>query len=371
MLKKNLLNKFILLVSLFWLSGFNAMAEADGVRIVIETKGGDARVSVETSGSNESVSKTEFYSVPSQKYKEVPAKIYFPPKLPFPMADHFYEKRNRKGFDRQSVSERSRKRYGGPKCEWDEDCEDICKDIYNRRSVRDDCMELPVKQVEKLEEIYETFENPSDNDLASIDSVDFETFVEIDLRPLDTLIGKLSSSEAKRVLAWIADDPDIAEVFQEEDDEYDLLKKLLQNLNPDIKTALNQKIAVREFISATPESEKLSHAESSFMEIIIDNNETALDWVHNFFYEECAARNDEEVCIFNDWYCQVGLNDDYWDSLLDFEDVEQIVDDLLDDYDINSSAPTCWTEAVADEDDADDLTAKCVESLCGKTFTPK
>ena len=270
--------------------------------------------------------------------------------------DTDYDRSNEEDKNREKALKAARDKYKGrPKCEGDEGCEEICKDIYNRRSVREDCIELAAEQVDKLEEIYETFENPSDDDLASIDSVDFETFVEIDLRPLETLVGKLSASEAKKVLTWIADDPDIAEIFQDEDDEYDLLKKLLDPLHNDVEQALNKTIGDGD----------------SFMEKIIDNNETALDWVHNYFAEECSNDDHEEVCIFNEWYCQVGLNDDYWDNLLDSEDVEQIVDDLLDGYTISSGAPTCWTEAVADEDDADDLTAECVEKLCGKDFTPE
>ena len=232
-----------------------------------------------------------------------------------PKSDDYYERSNRKDADRREEINR-RKRYSGPKCEGDEDCEEICKDIYNRRSVREDCIELSAEQVDKLDEIYEAFENPSDDDLEEIDPEDFELFVEIDLRPLDTLIGKLSSSEAKRVLAWIADDEAIAEVFQEEDDDYDLLKELLDALGGTLQDALGKTVADGD----------------SFMEIIIDNNELALEWVHNYFAERCEG-NDEEKCIFDVWYCEVMDDDDAWDSLIGgYEEFEEIVDEILDDY---------------------------------------
>ena len=280
-----------------------------------------------------------------------------PPPAPAPdprKGDDYYDRKNRDDKDRNSVLDRSKKRYSGPKCEGDDDCEEICKDIYNRRSVREDCLELAAEQVEKLWEIYEAFENPGEDELASIDAVDFETFIEIDLRPVDTLIGKLSASEAKRVLAWIGEEPDIAKVFQDEDDDYRLLKELLRNINSDLKKALSKNII----------------GSDSFMEIAIDSNEDALNWIHSFFSEECS--NDaagEEVCIFNDWYCEVDLDEDEWDFLIgDEEGFEQVLNEILEDYTIPSGAPSWWAQAKADEDEAKDLTAEQVEELCGKTF---
>ena len=259
-----------------------------------------------------------------------------------PRGDDYYDRKNRDDKDRGSVLDRSKKRYSGPKCEGDDDCEDICKDIYSRRSVRDDCLELAAEQVEKLWEIYEIFENPREDDLEDIDPEDLETFVEIDLRPLDTLIGKLTSSEAKRVLVWIAVEPDVTEVFKDEDDDYDLLKELLQALGGTQQQALGKSI----------------EDGNNFVELISeeDFNEIALEWVHGFLYKECDNDSKgEEVCVLQDWYCEFDLSDDSWDALVGYEDFEDMVDEILDDYTTASATSehhglTWW---VIDDDDID------------------
>ena len=189
--------------------------------------------------------------------------------------DSEYDGKNKEDEDRRSVLDGSRKRYTGPKCEGDSKCEEYCKDIYNRRSVREDCLELARAQVEKLWDIYEIFENPKEDDLRSIDAEDFDTFVEIDLRPVDTLIGKFSSSEAKRVLAWIGEESDIAEVFQDEDDDFRLLKELLKGVNTDEQEALSKNI----------------DGGDSFIEIALAGEGSALDWIHSFISEECDDDN--------------------------------------------------------------------------------
>ena len=267
-----------------------------------------------------------------------------PPKRP----DKYYDDKNKEDENRGSVLDRSRKRYSGPKCEGNSKCEEYCKDIYNRRSVREDCLELARDQVEKLWDIYEIFESPKEDELRSIDPDDFETFVEIDLRPLDTLIGKFNSSEAKRVLTWIGEESDIAEVFQDEDDDFELFKELLEGVNTNKKSALSKNI----------------EGGDSFMEIALSNEGPALDWIHSFFSEECDSDSDEEVCILKEWYCEVDLNDDSWDELLGYEDFEQIIDDILEEYKATTTnqQPSWWD--LDEELEARDLEVDQLEDLC-------
>ena len=81
--------------------------------------------------------------------------------------------------------------YTGPECWWFSDCEKICREIYNRRSVTDDCLDLHPDQVKELNKIYKTLDNPFVPDLKKIASRHFEAFVEIDYRPLKKLIKKM------------------------------------------------------------------------------------------------------------------------------------------------------------------------------------
>ena len=40
------------------------------------------------------------------------------------------------------------------------DCVEQCRDIYSRRSDRDDCEELPIRQIEVLADLHELLEDP-------------------------------------------------------------------------------------------------------------------------------------------------------------------------------------------------------------------
>ena len=304
--------------------------------------------------------------------------------------------------------------YTGPKCYWFAACEEMCKDIYSRRFVREDCEKLHPDTVKKLHKIDETFENPTLGDLESMDVADFEAYVEINSRPLKKHISKFSSLEAKRVLIWIAGRPDIVEIFQQEDDEFELLKGLLGQLNADMKKAFTANLSTSEEVMF------------SFMELIVKkNNEEALDWVYYFFQEECDNSYPKGLCIFQEWYCQTDLNEvfwqdkpeedeeelkdykkklkdyvhnpslfaieellnkmsndpdsiskwwgqikeyrerlnDYWYNLAKFEIIEELVDEILEDY-TTDSTPSWWDE----DTETNDLYADELMSLCSRNL---
>ena len=266
---------------------------------------------------------------------------------------------------------------------------------------------LPQK-ISNHKKIDETLENPTLDDLESISSVHFKTYVEIDTYPLKKHIGRLSSLEAKPVLTWIAGEPDIAKVFKAEDDEFELLKGLLDPINIDIKKAFTANLS-------TSEEDMFS-----FMGLIVeDRNEEALDWVHSFFQEECSTSDTEELCVFQEWHCQIVgvfwkdkpaeymegfkdyvhspslssleevlnkmLNDpdsisewkrqleknkerheDYWNTLFDFYEIEDLVGEILEDY-TTDPAPSWWDK----DTKARHLYTNELMSLCGMNLFRK
>lgn len=213
----------------------------------------------------------------------------------------------RRAAERAEALKESGKNYTGPKCLGDDDCEDICRDIY-RHSVRDDCEDLAIEQVEILEKIDKIFENPKERDLKDIDAYDFETYVNIDLGPFDKRVGKFSLAEAKRVLAWIVENQDILETFKNVDDEYNLFEDMLNDLSSGSKTA-----ALRKSVSGS----------DSLIEIALDKEEDVLVWLHEYFAEDCSSGSEEEeVCIFQTWYCKLNLSKDGWDALVDYQSFE-------------------------------------------------
>ena len=153
---------------------------------------------------------------------------------PTPPRDRdYYDNLRNRDRDRDRVLSRARdksKRDKSPECEGDDDCEDICSDIYRSRADKNDCEELSVAQVERLEEVSEVFEDPDLDDLEELDLSDVEVYLNISIEPLHKLIGKYNSREAKDFLAWIAQNSDAAELLEDEDDDYEVLSRLFNEI---------------------------------------------------------------------------------------------------------------------------------------------
>ena len=237
--------------------------------------------------------------------------------------------------------------------------------IYRRTTVRDECLELPVDQVEQLEEIYEALERPHSDELDDIDAEDFETFVSIDLKPLNTLVGRFNSTEGKKVLAWIAQNSDIAKVFIDVDREYDLLEELLDSLDGTLQEALDKTIDEGQ----------------NFMELAIADGGSALDWVHNFILEDCSKEADadgsvyedqEEVCVLQKWYCEVLSHTDErtWSDLVRYDSFAGVANEILSEY-TSGSTHDWWDEDVREDGveelrDADDFAELCPPEILTK-----
>lgn len=270
-------------------------------------------------------------------------------------SNSYYDKANKRE-GRDSALNRAKKRYTGPKCEGDDDCEDICQKLY-RNKVRDECEELSIEQVEILKNIDEVFENPTERELEDIDSYDFETYVNIDLAPFDKRVSKFSSTESKRVLSWILENQDIGEIFRNADNDYDLLEEILKGLNSDIKLALTKSIT----------------GSDSFIELAITEGDENFKWIHDYFGEECSDNDDQEVCVLQEWYCEFNLSGDNWDNLLGNDEFEPVIKEILSEYECpacaghaadkpGGTAISWWTEDVEGVNDVPE--PENLDNLC-------
>ena len=230
--------------------------------------------------------------------------------------DEDYERRRRdRADDRRRVMDDSRSRRSGADCAGDDDCEEMCEDIYRKRKDKEDCEELSQNQVEFLAEIYDTLEDPNDDNLDEIDLDDLKVFIGISIEPLDKLIGRYSRREARETLAWIAAKPDVALIFSKEDDDFKILDKLLDELNSDSETALKTTV----------------ESGDGFLELIVENgNEEAGNWIHDFMEEEvCGGDVETAVCLRK--YCALAedMSDDNAEDMLDFEYFQDYLDDII------------------------------------------
>lgn len=133
------------------------------------------------------------------------------------------DRREPKQTDPKKQEDCARRSRSG-ECEGDEDCEEICNDIFSSRADRNDCYELPEDLVSDFKELLEATE---DGDTDEIDPGVLHCLLNIDEREFAKAIKKMSRRETENFLVDIVDDDHLAEVLDEEDDEFNILEQLL------------------------------------------------------------------------------------------------------------------------------------------------
>lgn len=262
-----------------------------------------------------------------------------------------YTDLKKKDVDREDTFKRSRTKHKASKeCEGNDDCEDICDDIYKRRGDRNDCEELSITQVERLEELHENLEDPDYDDLKDIDSDDFDVYVNVSISSLDTLAGKWSSREVEDVLSWIADEADIAKVFSKEDDEYKIFKVLLERIGTGTADKNKYQTALKKDLE-----------DDTFLGMaVVAQNENALEMVHEFLEEvtvaspitgDCGSNVETTECLR--LYCDLAkaMDSDSAEELLDFDYFSKYLEDIIDDGINGATAPTSvqWDTDLIDD----------------------
>ena len=276
--------------------------------------------------------------------------------------DAYYDRRRETDPDRRAVLDRTRTKYSGRACEdedRDHECKEQCRDIYSRRGDRDDCEELPVAQIDRLEKLHDLLEDPDKDDLEDdVDHDDVDVYLNVSIAPLDRHIGRYSSREAKEFLLWMIDNPDIAKVFEKEDDDYEALDTLLKRVE-----GFSGNDHHVPFIEKVDGSDRL-------MEVAIaSGNEEVIEWFQEYIHQHNSDCDDDETssnCFAV--YCKIGdgIDDDSADDWLSFETFEDYINDIIDE-ETNGTAwsPSSKRPGGADPyEDSRDLDEDWVDALC-------
>ena len=230
---------------------------------------------------------------------------------------------------KEALIEGTSERYGGGQCDEKEnnECYDYCKDIYKTREARKECEELTVGQVAKIKEAHDFLESPREDELKQIDPDIFDLYLNISIDPLRDLIKDYSRSNAEDLMVWLVKNGDFAEVFQAEDQDYDHLKVLLQQISGSTGTTVEE--IAKAFAVTVDGSDTL-------WDVISKNKSAsaeALAWFMGFIQKRNKACSKETLsarCF--QLYCIIGraMNVEDRADLLDiprFEDyIAQIID---------------------------------------------
>ncbi len=180
-------------------------------------------------------------------------------------------------------------------CEDKKDCKDICDDVFRSRADKKDCYRLPESIVAEFEKLLEFVE---DGDVQDIDPEILDCMLDIDEREFARSVKKMNRSEAKRFLVAVADDESLADVLEGEDDEFMILKQVLNK-----GTGSNDLI-----VHLTKEIDD----DKSFFWLSAAGSEKAWEYFDNYVGDECDS-SPPDICSSGDniqAYCNA-LDDDH------------------------------------------------------------
>ena len=283
----------------------------------------------------------------------------------------FDDKRER-DTDRDDVIRNTRSKYSGTACEDltgrdQDDCEEICKDIYSGdRGARRECEELPEDLIEALEEVYELLEDANEDDFAGIDAELFDTYLNIGISGLEEIIEDYSNKDAEEFLYWLIEDEEIGEIFRKEDDDYQALESVFEQLtsNYDVEK-------VWEVFDEDIDGDEL-------IELVINSSDEVIDWFMDYINDQnsaCDEDTESKDCF--EVYCRIGdiINRSDRDDWLRNETFEDYIEDIInegtnsDNRGDQDQRGTGWTygsdKSAGEFEELDNLSDDWVDDLCG------
>lgn len=113
-------------------------------------------------------------------------------------------------------------------------CRVQCQDMYFRTGDQEDCRELDSDDVQRIYLVWEKLK--STRHLEYIDAEHFDWFLNVSIAGFDHLIRDYRHTHAEKVLVWISENPDIADVMRDEDRDFkrleDLFHAMIQRFKP-------------------------------------------------------------------------------------------------------------------------------------------
>ena len=194
-----------------------------------------------------------------------------------------------------STRTKTTKRSGGGRCEGDDDCEEMCEDLFSSRSKREDCEELSEDDVENMFVAFEEDDGylaePDEDDLEDIHADAVENALDIDERVWTDLFRKYSKTEARRVLYWIATNKEIYDAIDsslDDDDLEDFFKELIDEFISNSK--------FWKFITEEIEDDE----EDNFINLAYDDDSDAASFIIERASEDCDEPSGGNIALITE-----------------------------------------------------------------------
>ena len=161
-----------------------------------------------------------------------------------------------------------------------ESCEDRCDDVFDKESHQKKCYEYSAELVSDFEDLITATERGKINDIEDIGHDVLNCMLDIDEQGFAKAVREMSRGGAKEFALLIANDKDFAAVLEEEDDEFNVLKQLLNRLagSSNLYRGLSREI----------EDGK------TLLWLFAESNERAWKWLDNYIDEECGGEDSDD-----------------------------------------------------------------------------
>ena len=177
------------------------------------------------------------------------------------------------------VKQEECQKIGKGNCKGNEKCEDRCDDVFGKESHQEKCYEYSAELVSDFEDLITATERGEINDIEDIGHDVLNCMLDIDEQGFAKAVREMSRGGAKEFALLIANDKDFAAVLEEEDDEFNVLKQLLNRLagSSNLYRGLSREI----------EDGK------TLLWLFAESNERAWKWLDNYIDEECDGEGED------------------------------------------------------------------------------
>ena len=163
----------------------------------------------------------------------------------------------------------------GQTCEQDEDCKEICDNVFSSRGDKKTCYEFSQGLVSRFKDLLESTE---DGDVEDIDPFVLECLLNIDEREFAKAVKDMNRKKSEDFLIAVSNNEALAQVLNDEDDEFNILKQLLNKA-----TGSNDLL---------PQLKKEIETGKSFLYLSAEGAESSWAWLDSYVGSVCDNSND-------------------------------------------------------------------------------
>ena len=256
-------------------------------------------------------------------------------------------------------------------CDESRACVNVCKGLFVSPDARGYCAEYSVTVVTKMKGIFDILEAAASvSRLRSLNTAENQRYLKImlNIEPTDgsnnsvlhridtdrtttpDTVEPWTEDQQKEVLKWLSASSEMIRVFSTAAGASTLQNFELLSFVSDTTDAATMAVSISRSLNNLPTGDDFID------ELIDENNEVGLKWLHAYFESQCSDSDtvEEKKCIFKDYYCNLdtGTGDSAADKhdYLDYDFFTDLLDNILEHQRPGTNPPNWWREETRTND---------------------